>query len=120
MIVIVSLVFAGSLVTVCKLDLGHTAIVYSLSPFSSLAAPSAHSAIEIVRMFSLLDFRRLSQIQTLITTTENPPALNLERVKGRKVIDRETEREREREREREKGRMQGNCAFVLLFTDIVY
>lgn len=65
MIVIVSLVFAGGLVTVSKLDLGHAAIVYSLNPFSSLAAPSAvYLAIEMARMFSSLDFRRVSQTQT--------------------------------------------------------
>lgn len=73
MIVIVTLVFVGSLVTVWKVDLGHAAVVYSLNSFSSLAEPSAvYSAIEMVRMFSSLNFRRLSQNQTLNTKPERP------------------------------------------------
>ena len=73
MIVIVSLVFAGSLVTVYKLDLGHVAIVYSLNLFSSLAVPAAaYLAVAIVRMFSSLDFRSFFQIQMLIIGTKRP------------------------------------------------
>ena len=88
MIIIVSLVFVGSLVTVWKLDLGHTAIVYSLNPFSSLAAPSAvYSAIE---MF-------FSRLQTLLSNSDahhrdrETPVLNWEGATRREVIDGETE-----------------------------
>lgn len=124
MIVIVTLVFVGSLVTAWKLDLGHAAIVDSLNSFSSLAAPSAvYSAIEMVRMFSSLDFRRLSKSDAQHRAWKTP-VLNMERDKGREVIDRETEGEnwdRAREREREKkGRKEGNHVFVPLFTDTVY
>lgn len=62
MIVIVSVFFQGSLVTVWKLDLGHSAMDHSLHPFSFFAVPSAVcSAIEIVLMFSSL------QLQTLFS-----------------------------------------------------
>lgn len=102
MIVIVSLVFAHSLVTVYKLDLGHVAIVYSLNLFNSPAAPAAaYLAIAIVWMFSSLDFRSSSQILMLITETKKTTEFNLGREYGRKV-------------------KMDIVSLMLLFTDAVY
>lgn len=118
--------FASGMMAVLKLDLGHVARVYSLNSFGSHAAPSAvYLAVATERMFSTLDFRGFSKIQTLVMKTKRPLSYIWKCEKRwREVIDRKTEevnwgKERKRTKRGNKEAVSSCCCLQMLFISLM-